>query len=67
MNKLLNNNKLFGYKDFFHFDEMIKTKKLPKILLSGAKGIGKYTFSLHFINYILSKNGQRCMIVKILN
>ena len=36
---------------------MIKTKKLPKkILLSGAKGIGKYTFSLHFINYILSKN-----------
>ena len=31
MNKLLNNNKLFGYKDFFfHFDEMIKTKKLPK-------------------------------------
>lgn len=57
MNKLLNKTKLFGYDDFFYqFDKMYKSKKLPKkILISGSKGIGKYTFCLHFINYILSK------------
>jgi DNA polymerase-3 subunit delta' len=44
----------------FYFNEMIKlyeTKKFPKVLLlNGKKGIGKFTLTMHFINYIFSKN-----------
>ena len=43
-----------------HFNELkslYDNKKLPnKILLTGLKGLGKFTLSLHFINYVLSKN-----------
>ena len=44
-----------------HFNEIVDlydANKLPKILLlSGKKGIGKFTLVMHFINYIYSKNG----------
>ena len=50
--------KLIGYKNLFnHFVDLESNNKLPsKILLSGQEGIGKSTFALHFINYLLSKN-----------
>jgi len=33
------------------------TKNFPKVLLlNGAKGIGKFTLTIHFLNYIYSKN-----------
>jgi len=42
-----------------YFDEMIKlydSESFPKVLLlSGKKGIGKFTLVFHFINYIYSK------------
>ena len=43
-----------------HFNELkslYDNKNLPnKILLTGLKGLGKFTLSLDFINYVLSKN-----------
>ncbi len=43
-----------------HFNELkslFDNKNLPnKILLTGSKGLGKFTLSLHFINYVLSKS-----------
>jgi len=49
--------KLVGLEPYF--DEMVKlydAKKFPKVLiLNGKKGIGKFTLTLHFINYIYSK------------
>jgi len=49
---------LFGLKEYFiNFVNLYKNKKLPKIiLLSGDKGIGKFTLSFHLVNYILSLN-----------
>ena len=50
--------KLFSYTKLF--DELValeKRSKLPsRILFTGQKGIGKNTFALHFINYLLSRN-----------
>tara|TARA_B100000965_G_scaffold328241_1_gene291259 strand:+ start:1531 stop:2469 length:939 start_codon:yes stop_codon:yes gene_type:complete len=53
-----NQDKLFGYNNLFnHFITLFNYKKFPKkILISGAKGIGKSTFVYHFINYIFSIN-----------
>ncbi len=52
------NLKLFSYNSLFnHLVDLDFKKKLPtRILLSGQKGIGKCTFSFHFINYLFSKN-----------
>ena len=64
MKKTINNiffdeglNKLFGYDKLFNnFVTLFNTKKLPKVLiLTGDKGIGKFTFIFHFINFVLSK------------
>ena len=64
MKKTINNilfdeslNKLFGYNKLFNnFVTLYNNHKLPKILiLTGDKGIGKFTFIFHFINFILSK------------
>ena len=64
MKKTINNiffdeglNKLFGYDKLFNnFVTLFNTNKLPKILiLTGDKGIGKFTFIFHFINFVLSK------------
>ena len=56
----LNSLKLFGLKEyFFDFVKLFKSKKLPKvILLTGEKGIGKFTLSFHLINYIFSLNSN---------
>jgi len=56
----MNSLQLFGLKEYFiNFIDLYKNKKLPKIiLLSGDKGIGKFTLSFHLVNYILSLNGK---------
>ena len=55
-----NQLKLFGYKNYFdEFIKLYKKKVLPNsILLSGNKGLGKFTFAFHFINFILSRNEE---------
>ena len=49
--------KLFGYKNLFkNLVDLDKSNKLPsRILLQGQEGIGKTTFAVHLINYLLSK------------
>ena len=56
----MNSVQLFGLKEYFiNFVNLYKNKKLPKIiLLSGDKGIGKFTLSFHLVNYILSLNSK---------
>ncbi len=56
----LSSIKLFGLKEyFFDLTKLFKSKKLPKvILLTGEKGIGKFTLSFHLINYIFSSNSN---------
>ena len=58
MNDPINQTKLFGLNNYFNeLKYLFDNKKLPnKILLSGPKGSGKFTLSLHLINYILSKD-----------
>tara|TARA_B100000029_G_scaffold207538_1_gene205317 strand:+ start:186 stop:1142 length:957 start_codon:yes stop_codon:yes gene_type:complete len=55
-----NTLKLFGLnRYFFDFVKLFKTDKLPKvILLTGEKGIGKFTLSFHLINCILSLDSK---------
>ena len=55
-----NSLKLFGLKEyFFDLTKLFKSKRLPKvILLTGEKGIGKFTLSFHLINYIFSSNSN---------
>ena len=59
MNDPINQTKLFGLSNYFNeLKYLFDNNKLPnKILLSGQKGSGKFTLSLHLINYILSKRG----------
>ena len=54
----INQTKLFGLDNYFNeLKFLFDNNKLPnKILLTGQKGSGKFTLSLHLINYILSKN-----------
>ena len=54
------NHKLFSYKNFFdNFINLESQNKLPvRILLTGQEGIGKFTFAMHFINFLLSKNDK---------
>ena len=58
MNDPINQTKLFGLNNYFNeLKYLFDNNKLPnKILLSGQKGSGKFTLSLHLINYILSKD-----------
>lgn len=60
MKTLINYTKIIGYNDIFSvLENSLKQKKLPsKILLTGPKGIGKFTFAINFINFILSKDEQ---------
>ena len=55
-----NTLKLFGLKQYlFNFVKLFKINKLPKvILLSGEKGIGKFTLSFHLVNCILSADSK---------
>lgn len=52
------NIKLFSYKNLFNnFVRLDIKNKLPsRLMLTGQEGIGKFTFALHFINYLFSKN-----------
>ena len=56
----LNSLKLFGLKEYFSdFVKLFDSKRLPKvILLTGEKGIGKFTLSFHLVNYIFSLNSK---------
>ena len=56
----LNSLKLFALKEyFFDLTKLFESKRLPKvILLTGEKGIGKFTLSFHLINYIFSSNSN---------
>ena len=58
MNDPINQTKLFGLNNYFNeLKYLFDNNKLPnKILLSGQKGSGKFTLSLHLINYILSND-----------
>lgn len=53
-----NQQRLFLYEKYFSlFARLFKKNLLPRtILLTGQYGIGKSTFSYHFINFILSEN-----------
>jgi len=52
------NKKLYGLNNYFNdFLKLYESKKFPKvILLSGKRGLGKFTLVYHFINHIFSKN-----------
>ena len=54
----MENNKLIGFNDLFkNLVNLYRNNKLPnKILLSGKKGIGKFLFLSHYVNFILSEN-----------
>lgn len=61
MKDLLNplfSEKLYGHDKLFdNLKDLYKKKKFPKtLLLSGEKGIGKYTFVIHFLKYIFDEN-----------
>ena len=60
MNDPIKQTKLFGLSNYFNeLKYLFDNNRLPnKILLSGQKGSGKFTLSLHLINYILSKNEE---------
>ena len=53
-------NKLIGYRKLFNdFLELYHKNLLPnKLLLNGKRGIGKFIFTYHFINYICSQNEE---------
>ena len=55
-----NQTDLFGLDTYFNdLKDLYKSNNLPnKILLSGLKGSGKSTLSLHLINYVLSKDEE---------
>ncbi len=54
----INQTRLYGLGNYFNeLKYLFDNNKLPnKILFTGQKGLGKFTLSLHLINYILSKN-----------
>ena len=62
----LNSTKLVLLDRYFNeMTELYNSKKLPKaLLLSGKKGIGKFTLVLHFLNYIFTKNEKEMYDIK---
>ena len=57
---------LFGYDDYFDlWIRLLNNQKFPNcILLTGPKGIGKATFTYHFVNSILSKGENNEYLIK---
>tara|TARA_B100001540_G_C15784345_1_gene632522 strand:+ start:146 stop:1108 length:963 start_codon:yes stop_codon:yes gene_type:complete len=58
--KPVNQLSLYGYSNLFHninniFQNGANSKS---ILISGSKGLGKFTFAYHLANYLLSKNEE---------
>ena len=55
-----NQTNLFGLNAYLdELKSLYENNKLPKkIIFSGPKGLGKFTLSLHLINYILSKDEE---------
>ena len=53
----IKSTQLFGFDE--HFNNLItlhQNNKLPKIiLLTGEKGLGKFTFGFHFVNFFFFK------------
>ena len=54
----VNSLKLFGYEEYFSsLSNLYINNRFPKvIMLSGEKGLGKFTFAFHLLNYFFSKN-----------
>ena len=50
----MNSTKLVGYNDYFRqLVHIYEKKTFPRVLLlSGKKGLGKFTLINHFLNYI---------------
>ena len=50
--------KLFSYNDEFNFfKKLFDTKKLARVnMITGKKGLGKFTFINHFLYYVFDKN-----------
>ena len=53
--------KLFNYDEVFNnFIQLYKNNKYPKVLLlSGEKGLGKFTLAFHLINFFLSSKDSK--------
>ena len=53
----INSTVLYGYKDYFHdLSKLYESRNFPKILLlTGEKGMGKFTFSFHLVNFFFNK------------
>ena len=51
-------SKLFGLNRYYDLIKSLhNSKKFPKVLLlSGKKGIGKFTLINHFLNYVFNKS-----------
>jgi DNA polymerase-3 subunit delta' len=62
----LYSNRLIGLNVYFkEMIELYESKKFPKILmLNGKKGTGKFTLTMHFMNYIFSKNEETAYSLK---
>ena len=58
----INQTKLYGLNKYMNeFVFLENQNKFPKkILFTGQKGIGKSTLAYHYINYVLSKDGELC-------
>ena len=53
-----NSFQLVGLESYFNYCiNLYNISKFPKVLLlTGSKGLGKFTMAFHFINYALSRN-----------
>ena len=51
-----NSIKLYGYDVYFNdLKDLFENKRFPKVvLLTGEKGIGKFTLAFHLINYFFT-------------
>jgi len=56
----INSLNLYGLKNYLlDFIKLFEISKFPKVLLlTGEKGVGKFTLCFHFINCLLSKNSN---------
>ena len=56
-----NSIKLYGYDVYFNdLKDLFENKRFPKVvLLSGEKGIGKFTLAFHLINYFFTKESKK--------